>query len=59
MYLAKCLPDPLSGGTVGGDSKKSRFSDIKLQIFGAEGSENFEKFRIFKEKFAIVWSFNP
>ena len=27
--------------------------DIKLQIFGAEGAENFEKCRVFKEKLAI------
>ena len=26
---------------------------IKLQIFGAEGAENFEKFRVFKGKSAI------
>ena len=29
--------------------KTPNFWDIKLQIFGAEGAENFEKFRIFKE----------
>ena len=29
--------------------KTLNFRDIKLQIFVAEGAENFEKFRIFKE----------
>ena len=44
----------LIGGTRGrgGDPfghKTPHFWDIKLQIFGAEGAENFEKSRIFKE----------
>ena len=34
--------------------KTPHFWDIKLQIFGAEGTENFEKFRVFKEKSAIL-----
>ena len=33
------------------------FWDIKLQIFGAEGAENFKKFRVLREKSAIFWSF--
>ena len=37
--------------------KTPHFRDIKLHIFGAEGAENFEKFRVFKEKSAIFWSF--
>ena len=50
----------LIGGTRGrggGDPfghKTPHFWDIKLQIFGAEGTENFEKFRVFKEKSAIL-----
>ena len=31
------------------------FWDIKFQIFGAEGAEIFEKFRIFSEKLAIFF----
>ena len=37
--------------------KAPNFWDLKLQIFGAECAENFEKFRIFKGKSAISWSF--
>ena len=37
--------------------KNRDFGDIKLQIFRTEGAENFEKFKIFKEKLAIIWSF--
>ena len=43
----------------GGDPlghKTPNFWDIKFQIFGAEGAENFEKFRVIKEKSAIFWS---
>ena len=31
--------------------------DLKLQIFGAEGAENFQKFKGFKENLALFWSF--
>ena len=31
----------------GGQTQKMGFLDIKLQIFGAEGAENFEKFKGF------------
>ena len=27
--------------------------DLKLHIFGAEGAENFEKMKVFKEKLAL------
>ena len=33
--------------------KTPNFWDIKLQIFGAEGAENFEKMKDFKEKLAL------
>ena len=39
------------GGTL--TPKNRLFWDIKLQIFGAEGAENFEKLRVLREK----WSF--
>ena len=43
---------------MGGPSPKNRdFWGIKLQILGAEGAENFENCRGFKEKLAIFWSF--
>ena len=38
--------------------KNQDFWDLKPLIFGAEGAENFEQFRAFKEKLAIFWSFN-
>ena len=38
-------------------TENSKFWDIKLQIYGAEAAENFGKFRVFKEKSAIFWSF--
>ena len=31
--------------------------DLKLQIFGAEGAENFEKMKGFSGKLALFWSF--
>ena len=40
------------GGTL--TPKNRDFAGIKLQIFGAEGAENFEKCRVFKEKWAIL-----
>ena len=46
---------PAQGGPL--LQKNREFRDIKLQIFGAEGAENFEKFRVFREKSAIFWSF--
>ena len=58
------IRDELGGGgpwPKGGDpnSKKNRlFWDIKLQIFGAEGAENFEKLRVLREKlsfFGVLW----
>ena len=50
----------MGGGTraQGGPTpKNSGFSGYKLQIFGAEGAENLEKIRVFKEKLTIFWSF--
>ena len=44
-------PPPRGGDPFG--HKTPNFWDIKLQIFGAEGAENFEKFRVFKGKSAI------
>lgn len=32
--------------------------DIKLLIFGSEGTENFENLRVCKEKSSIFWSFD-
>ena len=37
--------------------KNRVWKDLKLQIFGAKGAENFEKFKGFKENLALFWSF--
>ena len=62
MVVYKLYTEVVFGGDLdqkgGPQLQKIRdFWDIKLQIFGAEGAENFEKFRVFREKSAIFWSF--
>ena len=51
IYLGET---PAQGGNP--TPKNRDFLNVKLQIFGTHGDENFQKIGGFKEKLAIFWS---